>query len=254
MSGNSRFNAMAAAWDSNPDVHRASESALQAILKYRPDLDKAKAGETAASTGLQVLEIGCGTGLLTLRLAPYVQNIVAVDAAEGMIDALTQKLARDEWAALRDRVQPLCIMLEDPEDPALPRGDDSSARKFDLAISHLVLHHIADHKTLLKTLFGSLKSGGQVALTDYEDTGPESRSFHPASKMDGVEYPLGIHAATFASLMKEAGFVDVAVKAEWTMAKKVESFPGEWNAGKPADTASLKSQDFPFLLCRGTKP
>ncbi|EPE09375.1 methyltransferase type 11 [Ophiostoma piceae UAMH 11346] len=256
--GNERFNTMAAAWDNNPNVHQASERALQAILKYRPDLAEAKTSGRASSQGLQVLEIGCGTGLLTLRLAPFVRSIVAVDAAKGMIDALTQKLARDDWSSVRDRVVPLCLVLEDPEDPALPAGSSSDGtptrRKFDLVISHLVLHHIGDHKTLLKMLFGSLASGGQVALTDYENTGPASRRFHPESKMDGVEHPLGIHADTFAALMKEAGFVDVIVEPEWSMEKTVESVPGEWNTGKPKQTDGMKRQDFPFLLCRGTKP
>lgn len=254
--GNERFNAMAAAWDSNPDVHRASEGALQAILQFRPDLEETRTAGTAPSSGLDVLEIGCGTGLLTLRLAPFVRSIVAVDAAAGMIDALTQKLARDEWAQVRERVVPLCVLLEDPEDAALPAdaGGSSRRRKFDLAVSHLVLHHIDDHAALLKTLLGCLKPGGQVALTDYENTGPASRKFHPESKMDGVEHPLGIDAATFAGAMRDAGFVDVVVEAAWTMDKTVERHAGEWDAGKPDDTDDMARQAFPFLLCRGTKP
>lgn len=87
-SGNDRFNAEAAAWDANPDVHRASDGALQAILAAHPSLrDAPRAGEgEGLGQGLDVLEIGCGTGLLTLRMAPYVRSIVAIDAAEGMID------------------------------------------------------------------------------------------------------------------------------------------------------------------------
>lgn len=37
---NTRFNAEAAAWDSNPDVHVATESALKAILKRFPEVEK----------------------------------------------------------------------------------------------------------------------------------------------------------------------------------------------------------------------
>lgn len=82
--GNDRFNAEAAAWDSNPDVHRASDGALQAILAAHPSLKGNQAG--AEPWRPDVLEIGCGTGLLTLRLAPYVGSVVAIDAAEGMVD------------------------------------------------------------------------------------------------------------------------------------------------------------------------
>jgi len=37
---NDRFNAEAAAWDSNPDVHRASDLALEALLKQVEGLEK----------------------------------------------------------------------------------------------------------------------------------------------------------------------------------------------------------------------
>lgn len=246
MSGNDRFNAEAAAWDANPDVHRASDGALKAILAAFPAL---------STQHTRVLEIGCGTGLLTLRLAPYVSRILAIDAAEGMVDALEKKLARPENESTRAKIQPLCVMLEDPEDKRLPPADasdpDGGRAKFDLITSHLVLHHIADLQAILKTMYGCLKPGGEVALTDYEDFGPEARKFHPESKMFGVERH-GIDAKWFAGLMKEAGFVDVDVSPKWTMEKEVERVPGEWGETKPQgkDWATM---GFPFLLCRGRR-
>jgi hypothetical protein len=117
----------------------------------------------------------------------------------------------------------------------------------------LVLHHIPDHPALLRTLFGCLKSGGQLALTDYENIGPEAERFHPRGKTDGVEFH-GIEASLFADQMRAAGFVDVDVRPAWTMEKAVERFPGDWDAGKPQDAESLERMAFPFLLCRGTKP
>lgn len=43
--GNDRFNAEAAAWDSNPDVHRASDGALEVILKRVAGMTKDVGGE-----------------------------------------------------------------------------------------------------------------------------------------------------------------------------------------------------------------
>src|SRR3569833_173077 len=245
---NERFNAEAAAWDSNPDVHRFSDGALAAILAAYPDLAREKAAETATANGKEVLEIGCGTGLLSFRLAPYVRSILAVDAASGMVDALEQKLSALKPGDVGTNITPLCIMLEDPEDPKLPPGDGGKRKKFDLITSHLVLHHIPDLAAVLRTMYGCLKPGGEVALPDFEDFGPEARRFHPESKMNGVERH-GVDAKWFAGLLKDTGFADVSVVPAWTMDKTVERFPDEWKDGKPV--GELEKMDFSFLLCRG---
>lgn len=248
---NERFNAEAAAWDSNPDVRRASDDALQALLAALPPLKDAKEKGTVVSDGLEVLEIGCGTGLLSVPMAPYVRSILAVDAADGMIDALKVKLDSLDGADGTAAIQPLCMFLQDPEDTRLPPGPGGQRKKFDLVTSHLTLHHIPDLKPLLVTIYGCLKPGGQVALTDFEDFGPEARKFHPEAKMSGVERH-GIKADWFAGLMKEVGFDNVDVRTAWDMEKEVERFPGEWGRDKPqgVDLAKMK---FPFLLCRGAK-
>lgn len=314
---NDRFNAEAAAWDANPDVHRASDGALQALLSTYPPPSSSSNGNgngnssssnnnnnsvihlTSTAPTTDVLEIGCGTGLLSFRLAPYVRSILAIDAAEGMIAALEAKLAVAA-PEIQSVITPLCILLEDAEDPRLPPapapapapspfpfsssggGDDDDVtqqksksehksasangnanasgpprKKFDLITSHLVLHHIPPTTALpalLATMHAALRPGGEVALTDYQDTGPQARKFHPEAKMDGVESPRGIDAVAFAGLLRDAGFEDVVVAPQWTMAKEVERFPGEWGpSGQKPVGASLATMDFPFLLCRGRK-
>lgn len=49
--GNARFDAEAAAWDSNPDVHRASDGALVAILDAFPLLKKQRDDGVAHAKG-----------------------------------------------------------------------------------------------------------------------------------------------------------------------------------------------------------
>lgn len=92
-----------------------------------------------------------------------------MDAAQGMIDVLNNKLRQPEAPT---NVTGLAIMLEDPEDKRLPPANvsqpDGLRRKFDLILSHLVLHHIPDLPALLHTMYGCLKPGGTIALTDFE--------------------------------------------------------------------------------------
>lgn len=242
---NTRFNAEAAAWDSNPSVLLASHLAKKAIL------DRLPGPETMSH--FDVLEIGCGTGILSLALAPSFRSVTAVDAAEGMVEALQAKL--DAQDCTTKNVRAVCALLEDPDDEriqldaaAAPRPDGGKGlepRRFDLVVSHLVLHHIPDLLPVLQTMFGCLKRGGQVMLTDFEDFGPQARRFHPEAKMDGVERH-GIKRTDMEALLLEAGFADVKVETAFEMDKAVETEPGSGVNGP--------TMTFPFLICIGTKP
>lgn len=232
-----RFNAEAADWDSNPFVQEATSLAFE---KLRPHID---AHMAAKDSPVDVLEVGCGTGLLSTLVAPLVHEVVAVDTSEGMIEMLTAKTAQPDQP---HNITPICKLLEDPEDPALPAGTDGAGgrRKFDLILSHLVLHHVPDVKALLTTMLGCLKPGGRVLLTDFEDFGPEAMWFHPPSKMDGVERH-GIPREWMTSLLKEVGFVQVNVDQGWTMVKTISGWEEE---------AGRDSLPFPFLICEGVRP
>ncbi|KAK5048359.1 hypothetical protein LTR84_006029 [Exophiala bonariae] len=244
-SGNDRFNAEALNWDKNPLVHEASKQALKAISARFPALKP-----SSETTGLNVLEIGCGTGLLSFITAPLVKQVVAIDAAPGMIEVLKEKLKKQDAPS---NVLPVAVLLEDPEDPSLPpanAADPNGPRlKFDLITSHLVLHHVPDLKGLLTTMLGCLKHGGSVALTDFEDYGPEAKSFHPQAKLAGVERH-GIHAKTMAALLKEVGFSNVRVERAWSVDKTVESFEGEFENGRPQPGQGV-TRNFPFVICMG---
>lgn len=179
------------------------------------------------SPELDVLEIGCGTGLLTLHVAPRVRTLTAVDTSSGMIDALQAKLDAHSISNIR----PLNLLLEDPDDPAL------EGKKFHLILSHLVLHHVPSLEPLLQTMFKLLLPGGHIALTDFERFGPDSRKFHPEAKMEGVERH-GITKMEMECLIKDAGFDKVQVCQAFRLEKDIEP---------------EGSMQFPFLICMGKR-
>jgi 2-polyprenyl-3-methyl-5-hydroxy-6-metoxy-1,4-benzoquinol methylase len=260
-SGNERFNNEAMFWDSNPFVQTASKHACEALLKRFPALSK-------ENPSLDILEIGCGTGLLTFLMAPYARSITAVDASHGMIDVLKQKIEKGGVG----NVEGVCVLLEDPEDEALPpsqedealppsqeadpqavaKGEKAGRMKFDLITSHLVLHHIPDLDGLLKTLLGFLKKNGSIAVTDFEFEGAQSRCFHPKSKMDGVERD-GIGREEMEVLMREVGYIDVKVEVGWSMEKRVERWEGEFGNNGKGDEDEGMIRQFPFVVCMGRR-
>lgn len=258
---NTRFNAEALSWDSNPDVQLATSLGHKAYLAHLPPAD-------VLST-YNVLDLGCGTGLLSLALAPSVRSVTAVDAAEGMIAALESKLSSPPalppapdssdtnnqthpTPAKITNVRAVCALLQDPDDPCLAIDpvtgtapeEGGRARRFDLVVSHLVLHHIPDLAPLFKTIHGCLAPGGKVMVTDFENFGPAARLFHPEAKMDGVARH-GIERGEIARVLEAAGFVDVRVETAFEMGKKVETEPGSGVLGPVVV--------FPFLICEGTK-
>ncbi|OGM51364.1 methyltransferase [Aspergillus bombycis] len=246
--GNERFNAEAANWDNNPSVQEATRLAYETLRPLIENLSGEK--QAATGTGVDVLEVGCGTGLLSVRVAPLVREIVAVDTAEGMIEMLRMKTTQP---GSPQNIVPVCKLLEDPEDPVLPPSDEeqpaAGRRKFDLALSHLVLHHIPDLRPFLHMLLGCLKPGGRIALTDFEDFGPEAIKFHPQSKLKGVERH-GIPRQWIEDLLKEVGFEQVKVWVGWTLDKDVEG----WEDDDGSHAGGKKTMQFPFLVCEGVRP
>ena len=201
----------------------------------------------------QVLEIGCGTGILSFLIAPHVERVVAIDAAEGMIDVLKQKLERE---GAPKNILPIAVLLEDPEDPILPPADtskpDGPRQRFDLITSHLVLHHIPELDVVLKTMYGCLAPGGKVMLTDFQNWGPEAKRFHAESKLDGVAIH-GIEVNEMTAAMEAAGFSNASVSPHWKMDKSCEKYPGEFGASGKPESGKGEILSIPFVICYGER-
>ncbi|KAF2468759.1 S-adenosyl-L-methionine-dependent methyltransferase [Lindgomyces ingoldianus] len=243
---NLRFNAEAAAWDSNKKHVESVEKAFDAIKRSIP------AFSDGSSKNLDVLEIGCGTGLLSFRLAPLVRSLVGVDTADGMIAAFNQKVAvlPDPYKANLAAVN---VLVQEADDVhvqgaaaalASRRGESGHDQpyRFDLVVSHLTLHHIPSMPAVFATIFQCLKPGGRIALTDYEDFGESAVRFHPKSKREGVERH-GIKKDEVEMIIDGTGFNMVKVEEAFVLRKEVEAENGE----------PKREMDFPFVICLGQR-
>ncbi|KAH9877887.1 hypothetical protein J1614_003104 [Plenodomus biglobosus] len=237
-----RFSKEAVEWDSNAKHVESTSKALAAIQQHIPGFSSQR------NKDFDVLEIGCGTGLMSFMLAPHVRSLIGVDTADGMISAFDTKAAALENPNLISlnhylRSADSAELQAAASTLARRRGDDVAPPvRFDLAVSHLTLHHIPSLDELFATLFACLKEGGWVALTDYEDFGPEAVPFHPVEKREGVERH-GIKRKEVGELLVKAGFKDVRIEEAFVLRKEVEA-----EDGKP-----VREMDFPFLICLGRK-
>ncbi len=111
--------------------------------------------EAAPSAGMTVIDIGCGSGQLALRVAPLVDRVIGVDISVAMID-LFLKNAR---AAGITNVEGVAMALEHLE------IEESS---IDIVISNYVLHHLRDRDKQEAVMRAAkwLKPGGRLVVGD----------------------------------------------------------------------------------------
>ncbi|MBF0481308.1 MAG: class I SAM-dependent methyltransferase, partial [Desulfovibrionaceae bacterium] len=172
------FNAEAAVWDEKPARVKLAGEVAAAILEA--------AGLARSAGELDVLDFGCGTGLVTLALQPFCRSVTGADTSSGMLGALE---AKAEKAGLRNvRTHQI-----DPENPQLPAGP------FGLIVSSMTLHHVKQPGLTLAQLHAVSAPGGLVCLADLE---PDGGLFHEDNA--GV-YHFGFDREAMRELLASAG-------------------------------------------------
>ena len=129
------------------------------IYLEEPQVDRAL-GDVA---GLDVVDIGCGTGRHAIRLAARGANVVGVDFSDGMLAR-----ARDKVGAEQVR-----WIVHDLGDLPLPLPD----RAFDRVICALVVDHIRDLSALFAELGRLCAPDGRAVVT----------AMHPAMMLKGLQ-------------------------------------------------------------------
>ena len=158
MSGEKRdFDSAAATWDENPGRVKMAHDVARAVIET-----------IQPGPAMDVLDFGCGTGLLTLALQPHVRTITAVDSSQGMLDVLDTKIRAQKIANVRTRR----VDLE--------KGDTLTGQ-FDLVVSSMTFHHIRDTGMLLDRMAEILKPAGRIAIADLDS---DEGKFHDTN--DGV--------------------------------------------------------------------
>jgi 2-polyprenyl-3-methyl-5-hydroxy-6-metoxy-1,4-benzoquinol methylase len=176
----SHFDEKAADWDTPERLERAREAA-RIVRTYVP-----------LTPSMRVIDIGAGTGLLGLELAPDVRSVLLAEPSEGMLEVAQQKLV----GAGPTNVTAVAYDLA---------GEPPGGGPFDLAVSLLVLHHVEDTEKALLAIHALLAPGGRIALMDLD---VEDGSFH-SEDAKGIHHH-GFDQAGLLDVAHAAGFVDVA--------------------------------------------
>jgi ubiquinone/menaquinone biosynthesis C-methylase UbiE len=186
------FDERAKDWDSDLKKVRRAQTVAEAIRMAVP-----------LNSNMSALEYGCGTGLLSFALQPYLGRISLADTSQGMLDVLTGKIA----ASGMTNMTPLRLDLSVDPIPAHP---------FDLTYSLMTLHHIQDAKGILKKFHAVLKPDGWLCVTDLDK---EDGTFHTDGSTD---VHLGFERDELQRWVEEAGFGDVRFSTVYEIKKKID--------------------------------
>jgi ubiquinone/menaquinone biosynthesis C-methylase UbiE len=150
---------MMAAMPGKPEPRRDSDDAAffwdKTARRYAESPIKDKDGyeRTLAETRRWLLgpeaalEIGCGTGMTALRLAPFVAELTATDVSPGMISIAQERAAKDSAWNTRFLVTPA---------ERLPAEDAS----LDVVLAFNLLHLVKDRDAVLAEVRRVLKPDG----------------------------------------------------------------------------------------------
>lgn len=102
-----------------------------------------------------VVDVGAGTGLLTLALAPHVEAVWAIDISSAMLDYLAAQAADAELSN---------VQTATANATSLPLADGSVS----LVVSNYCFHHLADadKEQAISEVFRVLRPGGRVVIGD----------------------------------------------------------------------------------------
>jgi len=127
------------------------------MRKFRNYEEEAKGIATILNINKQmtVLDIGAGTGALTIELAKHCQEITAIDISNPMLQILKQKATESNLTNIRTVNAGFLTF-------------DNNGKQFDRIISSAVLHHLPDFWKViaLRRVHSMLKDDGLFLLSD----------------------------------------------------------------------------------------
>jgi tRNA (cmo5U34)-methyltransferase len=190
------FDEKAGSWD-NPERSKMAETIGSQMIQYL----NLTADDIAA-------DYGAGTGLITLKMAPRVKKVTAIDSSIGMISMLKEKIKSMKI----DNVETLILDLE---------KHMFSGRKFDVIVSSMTLHHIQDTNALVKKFYDMLNDDGRIAIADLDE---EDGTFHEDDQLLGVKHH-GFDRNRLKDIFESAGFKHERFETVYTIKRKHKDYP-----------------------------
>ena len=186
------FDGKARQWDENPVFQERGLKIADAVRKTVP-----------LRRDMIALDYGCGTGLLSFPLKDELGAILMADSSTGMLEVVAEKIAAQSVT----NMAPLKLDL---------LADPAPAQRFDLIVTSMTLHHVADTDHILRVFHDLLQPGGYLCIADLDQ---EDGSFHGPE----VDVHHGFDRPDLGRRAAHAGFADVQFQTVFSIAKERET-------------------------------
>ncbi|PHM16882.1 MAG: SAM-dependent methyltransferase [Sulfuricurvum sp. PD_MW2] len=188
-----RFNQAAPDWDKGDLRQNIAHAVFQTIIS-----------RIALLKGMNIMDFGAGTGLLSFKIAPMVNQVVGVDLSEKMLEQLASKNTPEL------QVTPLYHdILTTPLD-----------QQFHGIVSSMAMHHVEDTAELFRAFYDHLKRDGFIAIADLE---AEDGTFHSHGN-EGVHH-FGFERDALRTTIEKAGFCNVRFHHAYTVEREDQNYP-----------------------------
>ena len=146
----------------------------------------------------RVLECACGTGAISVAIAPVCARLVATDYSEGMLKQARKKLAKH-----------LNVTVEQADITDLRYADDS----FDAVVAGNVIHLLPEPGDALKELKRVVRPGGTIIVPTYVSLTDGANNPIPRllSRL-GVRFQEHFTPASYRAFFERMGCMDVTYR------------------------------------------
>ena len=151
-----------------------------------------------------ILDFGSGTGLLLSKIAPYVENITAVDISKAMNKVL------------KDKKHTIACNLDIIE---MDLTKENLNLKFNGIISSMTMHHVKDVVQVFKKFYNLLHENGTIAIADLDK---EDGTFHT---IDTGVFHHGFDRDEFITIAKGVGFKNLKIQTVGFAEKPYGKYP-----------------------------
>ena len=166
-------------WDANRDAITYSEKAYESLAN-KVNIE-----------GQNILDFGCGTGLLTERLSPLASSIVAIDTSPKMI------------AVLQSKNLPNIETLSEPLTLKLINTNSAFINKFNIVVASSVISFLPNYESILKLLKSLLVYNGLLIQWDW------------LSPDNNQEF--GLSETAIENALNKAGFKDIELTKPFSL-------------------------------------